>query len=485
MYSLDKRQVALIISDVENARITFSHLADELIDHICCEVENEMRRGKNFEEAYELIKQQTGIKVLQKIQENTHYLIDKNYRIMKMTMKITGNVSLAILGLATVMKILHWPGASILLFLGFVVLCLFFFPAAIYTNYKELKVKGPKVLHISILVGGIILMFGILFKVLHWPGAGMLLLAGWFTILWVFLPILLYVKVKGASTQKEKWIYSIGIAGLFIFEFSTLCKLFHWPGAAVLMIVGSVLLVSVFLPMYTNLKFKETGKITGQYLFTIIGTMFFVLFTILLALNVSKDVLGVFVKEENNSAKIVSYLEQKNQKLYAGFNSKSDSTKIEFNNQLVELKNEATKLCTLIDSIRLKLVMAADQIDKQTAKQLTLNVELINNKSDLSAVNNLMIGENNNGLAYLLSKSINSYREITLKNSSLSPNLRESITKFLDTSVIKTDKEDISWEIFNFKDNSVISSIAVLNDIQMRVRMVESQAIQHYISQNK
>ena len=150
MYTLSKCQVQQIADDFENARITFSHLADDLIDHICCEVENEMYEGKSFDEAYEIVKQQTGIKTLQKIQENTQYLIDKNYRIMKMTMKITGNVSLALLALATLMKILHLPGASILLLLGFVILGLVFFPSALYTNYRDLEGRKSLALHLSI-----------------------------------------------------------------------------------------------------------------------------------------------------------------------------------------------------------------------------------------------------------------------------------------------------------------------------------------------
>ncbi|HPV55836.1 MAG TPA: hypothetical protein PKW61_01805, partial [Tenuifilaceae bacterium] len=174
MYTLSKCQVQQIADDVENARITFSHLADDLIDHICCEVESGMYEGKSFDEAYELVKQQVGIKTLQKIQENTQYLIDKNYRIMKMTMKIAGNVSLALLALATLMKILHLPGASILLLLGFVILGLVFFPSALYTNYRDLEGRKSLALHLSIFIGGLLFMFGVLFKVLHWPGAGIL-----------------------------------------------------------------------------------------------------------------------------------------------------------------------------------------------------------------------------------------------------------------------------------------------------------------------
>ncbi len=48
MQPLNKRQVDIIVADVERAKITLLHLADDLIDHICCEVESEMNQGKSF-----------------------------------------------------------------------------------------------------------------------------------------------------------------------------------------------------------------------------------------------------------------------------------------------------------------------------------------------------------------------------------------------------------------------------------------------------
>ena len=132
MNSLNENQIKLIEADVETARITLVNLSDELVDHICCEVERLMEmKGKSFDEAYKEIKKQTGTHVLQKIQQNTLYLIDKNYKLMKNTMKITGNVSLSLIAFGTIFKIMYWPGATMLLVVGFVLLCFLFFPAAI------------------------------------------------------------------------------------------------------------------------------------------------------------------------------------------------------------------------------------------------------------------------------------------------------------------------------------------------------------------
>jgi len=484
MQSLDKKQIEIIVSDVENARITFSHLADELIDHICCEVESLMNRGKTFDEAYDLIKQQTGIKVLQKIQENTHYLIDKNYRRMKMTMKITGTVSLAMLGLATVMKIFHWNGASILLLLGFLLLCLVFFPSAIYANYKEVKIKGSKILHLSMLIGGILFMTGVLFKVLHLKGSAELLSAGWVFILFIFLPVLLYVKLRESITGQEKRIISVGIIGLIIFELSTMFKVFHYPGATVLMVLGSILLVSVFLPLYTYRKFKETQKITGQYIFILIGTVFFILFSILLALNVSVNVLGVFVNDGNNSAIITHYLELKNQKSYADFNTKTIDAKTKYETHVVNIQSKAKNLNELIDSIKIELIAASDKVDKKVAKERILNVNRIVNKTDAGVVNTLILGEKKDGLASILKLKIRQLNDTLVSVTKSNPELASNIGKLLSTTDVVTGNKSQTWEQFMFENNPSVNAFSVLLDIQKKVRMAESQAIQFINSQN-
>lgn len=483
MQSLSKKQVELIITEVDDARITLSHLADELVDHICCEVENLMNQGKDFEHAYDFVKQQTGTATLQKIQENTQFLIDKNYRRMKMTMKITGNISLAMLGIGTVMKLLHWPFSAFFLFFGFMVLCLIFFPSAIYTNYKELKVKSSKLLHLSILIGGILFMFGVLFKVMHLKGAYMLLLSGWIIIIFIFLPILLYVKIKESTTSREKNIITAGIVGLIIFELATMFKMFHWPGAAFLMVIGSILMVTFFIPLYTYSKFKGSKTISVQFIYISIITMFFILLTILLALNVSLNILNVFNNDVINSTKISNYLELKNQRIYNDFNSKSDSTKIKDKQNLLVLQSETRKLCGLIDSIQLTLIMAAEDVDKPVATRLLTNVNDLRNKTEMETVQKLMIGEGNNGMAFLLKRNINKYRETLQSITSSNSDLNKNIIKLLETNDVFVNQENVLWEQFTFGHIPQISSIAVLRDIEKRVKMVESQTIQHLITQ--
>ncbi len=95
---------------------------DELIDHVCCDVEYEMRNGLPFAKAYEMVKNKIGMEGLERIQHETLYLIDKKYRIMKNTMKISGMIAPILLAFGSLFKIQHWPGAGVLFVSGFFLL---------------------------------------------------------------------------------------------------------------------------------------------------------------------------------------------------------------------------------------------------------------------------------------------------------------------------------------------------------------------------
>jgi len=51
-------------------------LTDDLIDHVCCDVEYEMQQGLTFPEAYRRVKQKMGFRRLKEIQEETLYAVD-------------------------------------------------------------------------------------------------------------------------------------------------------------------------------------------------------------------------------------------------------------------------------------------------------------------------------------------------------------------------------------------------------------------------
>lgn len=484
MESLNIKQVEIIASDVHLAKITLSHLADDLIDHICCEVEAEMSLGKNFKDAYDSVRQVFGIRDLQKIQENTRYLIDKNYKLMKTTMKVSGLISLILLGLATVMKIMHWQGAGVGMVLGFFILSMLFFPTALYVNFRDSHKKKNPLLHISVLLGGIVFMAGILCKIMHWPGSGYMIIAGAFILLWIFLPILLYLQIKKAKSGSEKILYVIGVFALIIFEMATLFKIMHWPGAMIMMLLGSIMLFSVFLPMYTSRRFKESGRITGQFIFLIITSMFAILFTFLLAVNVSKDVLGNFVRQDENTIKINKYLESRNEKAYVIYKSLPDSIHIKSDSLVNILKSYTLDMCRYIEDLKVQIVMMSEVTNEQTAEQMTENPGMIMSKDRREIVKYFMLGDKNNGKAGELKNKIELYKKMISDIASSDPQIKILIEKSLNTGDVVIDGVNQNWEYQTFAGKVLSGCLSALSDIEMNIRQLEYEALCTIMEQN-
>jgi hypothetical protein len=286
MAELSLYQVERIKKDLIRESISYSHLFHDLLDHICCDIEFEMDRGISFEEAYSNIKDWMGRNRCRKIQEETLLLTNNTYRIMKSIMKISGVISPALLAVAALFKIQHWPGAGYLMALGFFLLCIFFLPSAIFVLYKENKGKRF-FLYLFGLLSFLPLMAGILFKVQHWPGAGVLLTIGFASIVFLFLPTFLYVKIKDSERKDLNPILTVGVVAGMIHILGLLFKLMHWPGTSLLFFVGPMVFVIVFLPWYTLKVYKEKEFVTFKFIFLLVGVIWFILTSTLFSLNIS------------------------------------------------------------------------------------------------------------------------------------------------------------------------------------------------------
>ena len=482
MYSLNKSQVDIIIADVGLAKISLSHLADDLIDHICCEVEKMMQDGKSFESSYKHIKKEAGIEVLRDIQDKTKYLIDKNYRLMKTSMKITGNISLALLGFATVFKIMHWPGAGIGFVLGFALLTAVFFPLAVFTNYRYNGKKQNLFLHITVLLGGIFFMIGVLFKVMHWPGAGIDLMAGYTILLLIYLPALLIVNFRNAQAKNDKVIYFIGVISFIIYGFSNMFKMLHWPGAAIMMLFGALLLISVFLPMYTWRRIQLEGKITGQFVFIITLSMFVILLNSLIVLNVSKNVLGGFVNQADDLIVLSEYQSKRNIELLSQIDLQKDTLDLKVKAE--KIKKESEELIRYIENIQIDLLSKVQQMDKEEVISLLENPENIVQKDNIDAVWKYMIGEEGQGEAKNLKEKLNTYKSEMKNYVSNNNEYNLLVTNTLDMSDKVMQEENLTWEELNFSKVPVIRAITKLKEIQLNVMIAESEAFEILLEQN-
>lgn len=212
---LNIEQINQIENQVESAAISFSHLSDDLIDHICCDVETRMDKGETFDQAFKNVKEKIGIEGLKKIEDQTLLIINQNYLIMKKALYVLSIISASLVVLSGIFKILHLPGASILLVFSFMALVLGFLPLLFLTRNKEDKERKQVWVNITGYLASSIFLLSVLWGIMHWPGRIWLLILSWILILGFFLPAYIISTIKAKDIVQR--ITNIGVILLIVF----------------------------------------------------------------------------------------------------------------------------------------------------------------------------------------------------------------------------------------------------------------------------
>jgi len=133
---------------------------------------------------------------------------------MKQKIYILGVITAIIICTGVILKVNHWPTAGILITAGTLVLVLIFFPAALINNYKAEGNTQNRLLYIVTYITCFVVFIGMLFKIMHWPHAGIgLLIALPFPYI-VFLPVFLIVTSKNKNFNIYNTIFVLLLLAL-------------------------------------------------------------------------------------------------------------------------------------------------------------------------------------------------------------------------------------------------------------------------------
>src|ERR1035437_921021 len=133
---------------------------------------------------------------------------------MKQKIYILGVISAIIISTGVILKVNHWPAAQILITAGTLILVLIFFPAALINNYKAEGNAQNRLLYIVTYITCFVVFIGMLFKIQHWPYAGV-----WLSIALpfpyiVFLPVFLVVTSKNKNFNIYNTIFVLLLLAL-------------------------------------------------------------------------------------------------------------------------------------------------------------------------------------------------------------------------------------------------------------------------------
>ena len=195
MSNLTDADVEYIFLIINGSQIKSEEMKEDLVDHFCCAIEEEMKKGLSFKESYEMAYQNICPDGFDEIQRETVYLLTfKNIKAMKRLMYLSGY--LALIGITTTLflKFSQWHYGGISLFLTTLILIFLFLPSLFMHLYKrELsKSTSEKLKYIFGFIGVELLMVFSIFRLNHWSWSTSILLAAIVIINFAFFPFLFF-----------------------------------------------------------------------------------------------------------------------------------------------------------------------------------------------------------------------------------------------------------------------------------------------------
>jgi hypothetical protein len=354
MPELSLNHIDQISRDIRSQEITFSHLLEDLIDHVCCDVEYEMQEGLDFTDAYKKVKQKIGSRRLKEIQEETLYSVDTKYRYMKNTMKISGVTGTIMLGFAAIFKIQHFPGAGILMTLGAFLLAFVFLPSALGVLWKETHSRNRLLLFLSAFFAAVFFILGTLFKIQHWAGAGIILAMAALSGMLLFIPALLINRLSDQEKKAKRPVYILGAAGIILYAAGMLFRIQHWPFAVLLMFTGVILLAVLVFPLYTWITWKEDSHIRARFIFLVIGSMLIIVPGALINLNLQNTYDSGYYSHLEEQQVLFNYKYANNLTQIKQFHDSASYKKLD------DLHSKTAGMLNLIGTIQTNMVAEAE-----------------------------------------------------------------------------------------------------------------------------
>ncbi|MFM7900750.1 MAG: hypothetical protein ACKPAD_02065, partial [Bacteroidota bacterium] len=216
MFRLDDTHIDFIRSDIQSRGVTTDALIDDIVDHVCCLLEQQVGEEGEFKRVYQDIIHKFYGKSLSDIEKETQLLKQfKNYYAMKKTMLYSGLLATISLVAGLVLKFTHSAGASALILLGIVIFSFLFLPLVVILKSRDQGPKRDLVLTVVGAVCGMLFAMGTLFKIMYWPYANMIGTVAFFMLALVYIPIMFFTGIRNPETKTNSILTSfILITGL-------------------------------------------------------------------------------------------------------------------------------------------------------------------------------------------------------------------------------------------------------------------------------
>lgn len=192
MFQLSEEQADIISSRLREEALNNRELEQDLLDHFCCYIEARMEEGADLETAYAAARSAISPGGLKEIEFELYFIMNFNKQLtMKKLIFLAGFFAAFMLSTGIMFKTMHWPGAVILLFAGFSLLLLSALTTVLHlVQFLRDKPGSFWFRSITGLVSVSLISLGFVFKTFHFPGANIMYSLGTIVLNFIFLPTL-------------------------------------------------------------------------------------------------------------------------------------------------------------------------------------------------------------------------------------------------------------------------------------------------------
>jgi hypothetical protein len=214
-----------------------------------------------------------------------------------------------------------------------------------------------------IYISGIILinlqLAGVIFKVNHWPGAHILLTSSILLMVFYFFPIALVNSYKQQKNKSQLHLYLVAYLTIAITSLGMLFKIMHWPGASIMLFIGLPLPFVLFLPFYIRHHNKTKAKSDKNFFGVIFFMMYLAILSSLLAVGVGRYVYSSVIPLIEKSVSQSNTLALRNDQSYEDLNQnhKNESELVLFES----LNSNADNLCEILEDAKKELMLSASK----------------------------------------------------------------------------------------------------------------------------
>ena len=155
-------------------------------------------------------------------------------------------------------------------------------------------------LYILGIVSSMIMVTGSMFKVNHWPAAGILLTIGAFLLVFLFLPLALFSHFKVYGNAQNRLLYIVIWFTCFIVFSAMHFKIMHWPYAGYIIMIAIPFPFVVFLPVWLYVTSKIKNFDINNTIYILFLLVLQAVFSALLSLNVTRERINYSLEFSNN-----------------------------------------------------------------------------------------------------------------------------------------------------------------------------------------